>query len=635
MDIIQAEYALASVLNDVISIVRMRVMDRPLLFVTNIDANLPGKLLGDEVRVRQVVLNLLSNAVKYTPSGHIALSAEGERRDDGTVLLTFRISDTGVGIVADNIDKIFDDFSRVDNKNTRNVAGTGLGLSITRNLTRSMGGDVVVSSAYEQGSTFTATLIQKTVDDRPFAAVNEPAGKSVLLFDNRDICARSVVRTCANLGVPCTAVADKTDFEYEVALGVHSHILVSTLLFEAARRAVKNAAGALVLLAEYGETVLEPNARVISMPVHAISLANILNGLEDGEYSYHHSTVVGINYTAPTARILIVDDIRTNLRVAEGLLLPLGAKLDTCLSGEEALGLVREHEYDIIFMDHMMPDMDGLEAAGYIRAMDGERFKTVPIVALTANAISGMKEMFLANGFNDYLAKPIETNKLYELLNRWIPKTKRSSAAPPAAKPAADPRTAAFSIDRVDTAQGVRLSGGSFDRYIKVLEFFVTDTNERMPLLEDVPEDDNLRLFCTTVHALKTASKIIGAPRVSDQAYALEMASKAGDIAAIAADLPKFREDLKDLARRVADALARFHLGDTFGTEPIPAELLGELRAALSITDLENIDRLLGVLSANKNLDEIATKTIAALSDDVLISDFDGAITRLDAYLDA
>jgi CheY-like chemotaxis protein len=204
----------------------------------------------------------------------------------------------------------------------------------------------------------------------------------------------------------------------------------------------------LALLVEYGSEAYIPDVRFISLPAQSLSIANTLNGKEDVKTYFDNAGTGGaIRFTFPSARLLVVDDIATNLKVAEGLLAPYHAAVDTSLSGAKAIELVKQaasekRMYDIVFMDHMMPEMDGIETTAAIRAWEKEmsvefsqetpkqlleRPKGVPIIALTANAVMGMREMFIENGFNDFLAKPIDVSKLDEILDRWIPKEKRES----------------------------------------------------------------------------------------------------------------------------------------------------------------------------------------------------------------
>jgi PAS domain S-box-containing protein len=316
-------YALSSLLNDVMTITRTHLEDRPVRLITDIDPDIPGTLTGDEVRVRQVLLNLLSNAVKYTEKGFIRFSVRGRRVGENTVILTCTVEDSGIGIKKEDKACLFHEFFRADHRRNLAVEGTGLGLSITKSLCSAMNGSLMMESEYGKGSTFTAVLVQAFTDGRPLGNIDKKAE----------------------------------------ARGIYK-----------------------------------------------------------------------VRFTAPGFRVLVVDDNMTNLKVMEGLLSPYRLDIRSCTSGEKAIELVREHRYDLVFMDHMMPGMDGIEATRAIRELENGRFRNLPVAALTANALSGMREMFLANGFDDFLPKPVEISKLNEFMEKWIPVEKRRPIAPDAAR---------------------------------------------------------------------------------------------------------------------------------------------------------------------------------------------------------
>jgi signal transduction histidine kinase/CheY-like chemotaxis protein len=437
MEIIPAEYQLASLINDVVALIRMRLREKPVLFVTNIDSTLPRTLMGDELRIRQILLNLLSNAAKYTRKGHIMLAVEAEQREAGAVTLAATVSDTGIGIKAEDMGKLFMDFTQFDGQKNRGVEGTGLGLAIARNLCCAMGGDIEVASEYGTGSRFTVRIPQKVQDDSPLAQVKKAETSGVLIYETREIYGLSLRYTLDKLGVPCALVSTGEAFwEALSAQGPHSFIFTPPFLFDQVKGALgdRKVEAEAVLISGYGEAVPYPGLPLITMPAGPVSIANILNRVAE-DPSGKESRVFTAGFIAPDTRVLIVDDVATNLQVAKALLSPYKLKIDTCLNGAEAVQLVQKNRYDLILMDHMMPGMDGLEACAAIRAWEKDLRekqepgpeRPIPIIALTANAVVGMREMFLQNGFSDYLSKPIEIARLNEIIEKWIRREKQKT----------------------------------------------------------------------------------------------------------------------------------------------------------------------------------------------------------------
>jgi signal transduction histidine kinase/CheY-like chemotaxis protein len=586
LKIAAAPYELSSVLNDVINVSRVRIAEKPIFFTVNVDASIPNRLCGDEVRIRQILLNLLSNATKYTGEGFIMLTVSAALREsDGgkSIMLTMEIADSGIGIKPEDLPDLFGDFVRLDMEKNRNVEGTGLGLAITRRLCQAMGGDITVKSTYGQGSVFTAAIPQGYVSGQPLAIVENPQWKNVLCCDERDRYAESVCATLKNLGVPITLSEGKEDFLSSLESGNWRFAFVSPRFCPEALALIKekNIKTRLVLLADLGDILTVEDVPAIIMPAYAVPVANILNGKDTGQYLKKTE----VRFTAPGAKALIVDDIATNLKVAEGLLAPYRMELHTCTGGREAVELAKLHEYDIIFMDHMMPGMDGIEATALIREWEKSRGSPsgkIPVVALTANALSGVKEMFLSKGFNDYLSKPIEMAKLDEILARWIPKEKREKApAAQAAQTGAAAQAAQMAqagaaedkaqkterederengsgenlvIPGVDVKQGIEMTGGTFDGYLQILAMFRKDAQERLPLLQNPPEKKDLPDFVTHVHALKSALACIGAAEASARAKELEAAGKVKNMAAIRENLPGFAGELAALVEEIGKA---------------------------------------------------------------------------------
>ncbi|MCL2011060.1 MAG: ATP-binding protein [Synergistaceae bacterium] len=428
LEIVQKNYSFSSLVNDVISIIRMRVIDSQISFVVNVDSSVPDALFGDEIRIRQVLLNILGNAVKYTERGFVSLGVYGEKSDEDAINLTMEVTDSGKGIKEEDLPKLFGEYVQVDVEKNRNVEGTGLGLAIARHTVRAMGGEIGVSSEYGKGSAFTVNLSQRIRSPKPVAQVDNPGEKSVIVYERRKLYADSIAYAVENLGVSCTLVSSVSELLEKLEKMDYAFLFISLELYKDTVNAMGKTASntKIIVLTEFGEAVPDKGLNVLAMPVYSISIANVLNGVSDN-FSYSESNDLVVGFTAPGAKVLVVDDVITNLKVTQGLLAPYKMRVDICKSGKTAIEAAKANRYDVVFMDHLMPEMDGMETTRRIRALGGEDpyYAGLPIVALTANAVSGTREMFLENGFDDFLSKPIDTIKLNAVLERWIPEEKR------------------------------------------------------------------------------------------------------------------------------------------------------------------------------------------------------------------
>jgi two-component system, sensor histidine kinase and response regulator len=659
LEIIPVKYLLASLINDSVNIIRMRIGEKPLRFFTNIDGSIPNRLIGDETRMRQILLNLLTNAVKYSDKGHIGLSIMIEKRESRQIWLKIIVTDTGKGIKKEDQEKLFGEFVQVDISKNRGIEGTGLGLAITRRLCLLMGGDITMESEYGTGSAFTAVIPQGIDSPEPFAFVEEPEKKKTLVYERRSIYAQAICWSLENMDVPYCFVKNHDDFTAALNREEWFYVFSGYGLYNKIKPLMDRPDGAfpggkkpsLALMVEWGTEDFIPNVRFLSIPVQSLSIANTLNGKEDSK-EYAESSGL-IRFSFPGTRLLVVDDIATNLKVAEGLLAPYKTTIDSCLSGRRAVELVKNQNYDMVLMDHMMPEMDGIEATAVIRAWEKEQQdkepgvkKHVPIIALTANAVVGMKEMFIQCGFDDFIAKPIDVSKLDEVLNRWIPKEKRARKEGKSEKrneksetvegeaALADP-AGDMDIPGVDTAKGISMTGGTKSAYKQVLSLYCKDVEERLPLMEKTPEGD-MNIFVTNVHALKSASASIGAADISAQAAGLEAAGKAGDADFIRTNLPAFTRRISELIENINAVLGTNEAEkQTDQTTEIPeeqAELLRDLKSALKDKKTAEIDRILDGLN-QKQPDAQIRELLEKISDDVLMTEFENALKKIDDAL--
>jgi signal transduction histidine kinase/CheY-like chemotaxis protein len=593
IQLVTASYRFSSLINNVINVIRVRFHEKPILFLANIDARIPDSLTGDEVRIRQILLNLLSNAVKYTEEGFIKLTVTGTVIDANTITLKLEVADTGIGIKEEDIKELFGNFTRLDLQRNRGIEGTGLGLAITKRLCREMGGDITVSSVYKKGSVFTAIIPQEYTADTEAAMVEESGAKEVLLYDERPLYGDSVAVTLDNLEVPITRVNSGEDFLAALGTGRFPFAFVSPGFVEQAVALVegKKIRTTLALLANLEETSSFHGIPVILMPAYAVPVANLLNGvktIQSGRKSL-------VRFIAPGVKILIVDDIMTNLKVAQGLLSAYRMQVDICDNGRASIAKVKANRYDLVFMDHMMPGMDGIEALTHIRALEGDYFKQLPIIALTANALSGMEEMFLSKGFNDYLAKPIEISKLNALIEKWIPPERRIKTTGES-RSETGVSTGIFNGKHL---AGINIPGG-LDRYqsdrayLDILRSYADSMPGFLEVLRDVTPE-NLEIYAITVHGIKGASYQICADEAGKEAEVLEYAAKAGNWEKIKKGNGVFIETMEKLLAVLQDFLTQVE--EKKDKPPLPApdrELLAGLMAACkeyNITMMEDLLR--------------------------------------------
>jgi signal transduction histidine kinase/CheY-like chemotaxis protein/HPt (histidine-containing phosphotransfer) domain-containing protein len=591
-EIAEAPYHLSSLLNDAVSVIRARLADRPILFTVNARASLPNKLIGDETRARQILLNLLSNAAKYTREGFVALDVEGEERGDGAVILKFSVSDSGVGIKGEDLPALFGDFARFDAKLNKGVEGAGLGLAIVKKLCVAMGGDVTVSSVYGEGSLFTATVPQRRADASPLARVEAPEEKSVVALEKNALRADSLARTLADLGTRAEIFSDPGEFRRHLATGPFAFAFVSPDDLPWTLDLIRDLklSAAPVALARLGEAASMADCPVILAPAYAVPVANALNR----ESARVASPKPEARFVAPEASILLVDDIRVNLVVAQGLLAPYQARVDSCESGEEAIAMAGARAYDLILLDHMMPGLDGVETAARLRESAGARAPA--IVALTANAVSGMREMFLKNGFDDFLSKPIDPLKLHEALRKWLPARKRRHVASGPARASAPPAEPPEDLTRVpglNARVGLSRAEGSLAVYRETLKVFRADAAARLPFFSAREAARDARLFATQAHALKSAAASVGAMDIAREAAFLEEAASRGERGAPRSAVESFRASLAALVAAIPETPPAQEGDLPAATDQEETRLFQGLWEALAREDVGAVDQSL------------------------------------------
>ncbi|MGN1423137.1 MAG: ATP-binding protein [Oscillospiraceae bacterium] len=525
MELINEEFNIASTLNDVINMSEARKGSKNIEIYVDADPNIPAGLIGDEVRIRQVIVNLMTNAIKFTERGSVTLTVSQTKQDYG-INLFVSVRDTGIGITEENIEKLFTSFRQVDTKKNRSVEGTGLGLAISKSLVTKMGGFISVNSRYGFGTEFRFVIPLKVENESPFASVKDGQDIRAVGFFCGEEDERLFARMGKQLGVDmsCRDIPEQTDAEKV------SHYFVCREIYQKNEDfflAAAEKSRVFVIQDRADAITLPEKVKCVFKPLYSLSAVSALNN-ENLVVNMNERRGADIRFTAPKARVLIVDDNPINLKVAAGLMRPYNMQILTAESGRAAISMLRSRDIDLVFMDHMMPEMDGVEATRLIRAMEVDYYKNLPIIALTANAVNGARDMFLNSGFNDFLAKPIELSALDRVLRNYLPKEylQAPTAAPYAGaerRSANAPREAAVMFD---PERGLSYTGGDSEAYCEILALYAKKGVEKLEHIGDLFRRKDWKNYVIEVHALKSTSLSIGAIRLSELAAELEAAGK-------------------------------------------------------------------------------------------------------------
>ncbi len=559
------------VVEDVGDLLMPKVQDKRLELALRYGPGVPRHVVGDQGRIRQILTNLVGNAVKFTERGHVLVEVTCEPTAQGTAQLRFEVRDTGIGIPDDKLNQVFEKFMQADSSTTRRFGGTGLGLAISRQLVRLMGGTIGVTSKRDQGSSFWFTLpLPELVSDEPRHLGPFPASRRVLVVDDVELARRILTEQVEHLGPSVDAVdggaAALARLRAAAAAGqTYDAVLLDFMMpgmdGDAVARAISEdpllTGTRLVLVSGMLNRPREEWLRELGVitflkkPVRIADLAATLN-LVFGQNGAPGAGIAGnplqpaVRHAAVAApeqgsgpRVLVVDDNSVNQKVAARMLGRIGCRVDVAANGLEAVDMVRKLPYAVVFMDCMMPEMDGYEATAAIRALPGPVART-PIVAMTANAMQGDREHCLAAGMDDYLSKPVRQDQLQDAVYRWAP----ADTAPACPAPPVD--TAVLENFRQLQEEGQP------DVVVEFIDLFLGDLPARRKAIRLALSDGDAERVRATAHALKSSAAYIGAAELARLCKEVEMAARAGDLLAAATR----GADLETEAERTAVFLA-------------------------------------------------------------------------------
>jgi len=550
MSMVEETYNITSTINDVINMSIAQKGDKPIELIVDCDAEIPSGLVGDEQKLRRVIMNVMNNAIKFTSHGCVVLTVGCRKEEYGTNLI-IKIKDTGIGIPEENLEKIFTSFNQVDTKKNRSEGGIGLGLAICSALIKKMEGFISIKSVLGEGTEVQIVVPQKVVDETPIVSLVHEDDVYVAMYIKmekyeyaavREAYRNSIGRMTKQLESPVSRCANLQDLKNQLEKKSFTHIFIGWEEFCEDKKFFEELSmeiQVVLILERDMAAYVGGRIQCIYKPFYVLSVVAVVNGekiLQSGDHTFAHGT----RFIAPDANILVVDDNLMNLRVVEGLLRPYQIKIYTATSGKEALKKLESMQYDFVFMDHMMPEMDGVETLHKLRQKPGRYFAELPVIALTANAIGGVREMFLEEGFQDFMAKPIELSVMERMLRRYLPagkilkvediaETDRKEEIETPKKPErrfATERKPMTADEEFNTEKGIQRCGGIEQDYIEIAQSFYKAAEENIAQIESFYKEEDWKNYTILVHALKSSALYIGAAQLSEAAKALEKAGK-------------------------------------------------------------------------------------------------------------
>ncbi|HXY36934.1 MAG TPA: response regulator [Planctomycetaceae bacterium] len=586
LDIEHVEFGLRDTVAGILKSLAVAAHKRGLELVLNLDPAVPNRVTGDPIRLRQILVNLVGNAIKFTEKGDVVVRLSVDRREEATVLLHLAVSDTGIGIPADKRESVFLAFEQGDGSRARKYGGTGLGLAICSKLVELIGGRIWFENNPAGGTTFHATGrfgvvdTDETVAPRPAGDRRDLRDLRVLVVDDNPASRAALVGCLQSWGLKPEAVADARtaqellrgdatrDKPFAVALiDAHMPAFDGFSLAQWVHREASQRVGATVMLLDSVNRAADVAccdevgvAAYVTKPIDHSELFDTLLALLARE---ENGTVVHADegeapapeYRVTGLRILLAEDSPFNQKLALGVLGKRGHELTVANNGHEAVALAAARDFDLIFMDIQMPEMDGLEAAKRIRARERETGRRVPIIAMTAQAVKGMRERCLSVGMDDYLVKPVRAREIYDKLEALFanqaaaPVAQTASTAPPAAAPRPNPVPAAPATgpSAIDWDSAIAVVDGDRELLGEVVGAFLIEGPSLLEEIRSALAAGDAHRLRRGAHTLKGALRTLGIESAAQLATELEEIGRGGDLSLSAAKMARLESQVDQI----------------------------------------------------------------------------------------
>ena len=557
MDMEDINFSLDSVLDNLATLVTLKAQEKGLEVLFSVDRSVPRSLIGDPLRLGQILINLTNNAVKFTENGEIIVSIDLLDIEEDKARLKFSVKDTGIGLTQEQIGKLFKEFSQADTSTTRKFGGTGLGLTISQRLTEMMNGEIWVESEPGKGSSFifTAVFGVKSLECKTnFFLEEDLKGKKVLIVDDneaaRDILEDALISFQLNVSLATSGAeaikkiqeTENRNEKEQFDLVMMNWQMPEMNGIKASELIIKNnrlkKTPKIIMLTAYGREEVVHQAQEVGIngflvkPMNPSALFESIMEIFGKNISRKESLgKVGISldedstHSIRGAKVLLAEDNEINQEIAIELLEDVGLVVTVANNGKEAVEKAEQFTYDCILMDMQMPEMDGYEATRTLRKKS--QFKKLPIIAMTANAMAGDREKCLEAGMNDHVSKPINIKELFDALIKWIPKQENRGVS--AAAQQNDPSSNSESdvllpkeLPGLDITAGLKIVGGNDKLYKKLLVKFENAYPQATETIKNLWETGNLKEAEMLAHTIKGVAASIGAKPLSYSAGIIE-----------------------------------------------------------------------------------------------------------------
>lgn len=564
-------YMLSSLVNDIITERSMTDTKEGIELIFDVEAKIPAMLIGDSRKIKKIIKHLVDNAVKFTEKGGVYVRIYALRKSYG-LNLCIQVQDTGIGMDAESLAKITERFYQSSRGRDRRAGGLGLGLPIVYGMTAVMEGFIQIESSVGNGTTVMVSIPQKIADESAGMKVENPSELCLACYlmpekyevaEVRKFYDRMISNIACGLDVTVHRVFSIDELEKLVSMYRLTHLFLAQQEYEASSEFVENLDSEIqvVVVADKNyKAKANSRVKILRKPFYCFPVVNILNA-DSSQASPHGKQMV-----CPDVKVLVIDDEPMNRMVAEGILKDYRMTVRTASSGMEAVAMCEEEEFDIWFIDHMMPEMDGVETLKQLRRLHTDSANMSAAIAFTANAVSGAREMFLREGFDDFLSKPVDAHELDRVLRKVLPKSRiqfvdikdTANSESSESKPDSPAKKDEITLLReagINTAAALDYCRKDPQFYIQLLRKFVTDADGKAKDINKSYENEDYANYRIMVHALKSSAKMMGADSLSQSAKDMEEAAKESNAEYVKANHDKLMDEYAQTVKLISSSI--------------------------------------------------------------------------------